>query len=97
MAGSYVLFNFVITDLARNNITTITDDNFRGQDGLHELDLSSNKIHRMASGVFFHLKVCQKHKIALNSPLHQARNNVAEEFFQFRYLVLKLSNEQTLE
>ncbi len=43
--------------MARNNITTITDDNFRGQDGLHELDLSGNKIHRMPSGVFFHLKV----------------------------------------
>lgn len=49
--------NCVFTDLARNNITTITDDNFRGQDGLHELDLSGNKIHRMPSGVFFHLKV----------------------------------------
>lgn len=44
-------------DLSRNNITSLVDYNFRGQDGLHELDLSFNKITVINSWVFQHLKV----------------------------------------
>lgn len=32
-------------------------ENFRGQDDLHELDLSHNKIASLPSQPFFHLKV----------------------------------------
>lgn len=35
----------------------ILANNFRGQDGLHELDLSFNKIQEIASWTFQHLKV----------------------------------------
>lgn len=44
-------------DLSKNNITNITENNFRGQDNLIELDLSKNKILRMASSTFRHLTV----------------------------------------
>lgn len=44
-------------DLSRNNISTILANNFRGQDGLHELDLSFNKIQEIAGWTFQHLKV----------------------------------------
>jgi len=46
-----------VTDLSKNNITNITENNFRGQDNLLELDLSKNKILRMASSTFRHLTV----------------------------------------
>lgn len=46
-----------LADLSKNNITNITENNFRGQDNLHELDLSKNKILRMASSTFRHLTV----------------------------------------
>lgn len=52
----YPFFLFV-SDLSRNNISTILANNFRGQDGLHSLDLSFNKIQEMATGLFQHLKV----------------------------------------
>lgn len=45
------------TDLSRNNITTVADSNFRGQDGLHDLDLSYNKITILKTWTFQHLKV----------------------------------------
>lgn len=47
-------------DLSRNNISTILANNFRGQDGLHELDLSFNKIQEIASWTFQHLKVLSR-------------------------------------
>lgn len=43
--------------MSRNNISTIVSNNFRGQDGLFELDLSFNKIQEIASWTFEHLKV----------------------------------------
>lgn len=48
---------FTIADLSRNNISSILATNFRGQDGLHELNLSHNKIQEMPSWTFQHLKV----------------------------------------
>lgn len=51
------LFSFKTIDLSKNNITTLSDTNFRGQDNLHELDLSHNRIQGMTSWVFHHLKV----------------------------------------
>lgn len=48
---------FSFSDLSRNNISTIVSNNFRGQDGLYELDLSFNKIQEIASWTFEHLKV----------------------------------------
>lgn len=48
---------FHYADLSCNNLTQITTDNFRGQDGLLELNLSKNHIHRLPSGVFHHLQV----------------------------------------
>lgn len=44
-------------DLSKNNITNIFDNNFRGQDNLHELDLSKNKISITTSSTFHHLGV----------------------------------------
>lgn len=49
-----------LPDLSRNNISTILANNFRGQDGLHELDLSFNKIQEISSWTFQHLKVQKK-------------------------------------
>lgn len=45
------------TDLSRNNITALVDNNFRGQENLQELDLSQNKIHSLISWVFHYLLV----------------------------------------
>lgn len=45
------------TDLSRNNITNVNRNNFRGQDNLHELDLSKNKILNISSTTFGHLTV----------------------------------------
>lgn len=44
-------------DLSMNNITHITQDNFRYQEKLNELVLSGNKIGLIPSGTFVHLKV----------------------------------------
>lgn len=45
------------TDLSRNNISIIEQNNFKGQEHLDELDLSSNKISGLTSWVFDNLKV----------------------------------------
>lgn len=55
------------TDLSRNNISSIVANNFRGQDGLHELDLSFNKIQEIASWTFQHLKVSDEKKVEENT------------------------------
>lgn len=48
-----------ILDLERNNITHINSDNFKGQEKLHELNLSGNRlgVARIPSGTFLHLTV----------------------------------------
>lgn len=51
------MFPSSIADLSKNNITTLSDTNFRGQDNLHELDLSNNRLHNIVGWVFHHLKV----------------------------------------
>lgn len=66
-------------DLSKNNITNITENNFRGQDNLHELDLSKNKILRMASSTFRHLMV--------STYIHIYA--YAEIYFQVNFLLVK--------
>ena len=55
-------------DLSKNNITSISDDNFKGQQNLLELNLSKNKMDQIPSGTFKYLIVsvnlfCKKIKI----------------------------------
>lgn len=44
-------------DLSKNNITLISDDNFKGQQNLLELNLSKNKMDQIPSGTFKYLVV----------------------------------------
>lgn len=46
-----------LLDLSRNNISHIYDDNFKGQQNLIELNLSTNKMERIPSGTFKYLTV----------------------------------------
>lgn len=46
-----------VSDLQRNNISLLSKDNFKGQEGLNELDLSHNKISILVSGLFEYLEV----------------------------------------
>lgn len=58
----FTIRSFIVTDLSRNNISSIVANNFRGQDGLYELDLSFNKIQDIASWTFQHLKVSEQYE-----------------------------------
>lgn len=44
-------------DLSRNNITVVSDDNFKGQQNLLELNLAKNKMDQIPSGTFKYLTV----------------------------------------
>lgn len=55
--GQIVINKCIRTDLSRNNITSIEQNNFKGQEHLDELNLSSNKISGLTSWVFDNLKV----------------------------------------
>lgn len=44
-------------DLSRNNISTLSEDNFKGQQNLLELNLSKNRLDHMPSGTFKYLTV----------------------------------------
>lgn len=56
-SGVYWLEFLFELDLSRNNVTSLLQDNFKGQEHLDELDLSYNKISRLTSWVFSHLTV----------------------------------------
>jgi hypothetical protein len=47
-------------DLSKNNITLISDDNFKGQQNLLELNLSKNKMDQIPSGTFKYLIVSRE-------------------------------------
>ena len=46
-------------DLSKNNITLITEDNFKGQQNLRELNLAKNKMDQVPSATFKYLTVSQ--------------------------------------
>lgn len=46
-------------DLSRNNISAVSEDNFKGQQNLLELNLSRNKLDQIPSGTFKYLTVRQ--------------------------------------
>lgn len=50
-------FLALLSDLSKNNITLISDDNFKGQQNLLELNLSKNKLDQIPSGTFKYLIV----------------------------------------
>lgn len=52
-----------LIDLSRNNISTLSEDNFKGQQNLLELNLSKNKLDVVASGTFKYLTVSDFNKI----------------------------------
>lgn len=45
------------SDLSRNNISTINEENFKGQQNLLELSLSENRMEQVPSGSFKYLIV----------------------------------------
>jgi Leucine-rich repeat (LRR) protein len=47
-------------DLSRNNITSLVDDNFKGQQNLLELNLGKNKMDQIPSATFKYLTVSMK-------------------------------------
>lgn len=57
----YHVFNHLkflcVSDLSKNNITLISEDNFKGQQNLLELNLAKNKMDHVNSGTFKYLIV----------------------------------------
>lgn len=45
------------SDLSKNNISVVSEDNFKGQQNLLELNLAKNKMDHIPSGVFKYLTV----------------------------------------
>lgn len=80
-------------DLSRNNITVIAQDNFKGQEHLDELDLSSNKISGLTSWVFDNLKVNYDHLFPF-SHIHKSLKCVMKILVLSRVLADKRDIEE---
>uniref|UniRef100_A0A336LUR9 CSON001459 protein n=1 Tax=Culicoides sonorensis TaxID=179676 RepID=A0A336LUR9_CULSO len=78
-----IFFLITFNKFSRNNITQLSDDNFRGQDNLIELDLSGNVLERFPSAVFQYLTSL---KI-----LNLADNNIQELVQRLFYKLSKLT------
>lgn len=57
--AALLLYSFCYADLSRNNITSISEDNFKGQQNLLELNLAKNKMEQVLGGTFKYLTVSE--------------------------------------
>lgn len=63
--GSIDSISIFPPDFSKNNITVISDDNFKGQQNLLELNLAKNKMDQVPSGTFKYLTVSEPLMAAL--------------------------------
>lgn len=79
-------FCLTLADLSRNNITVISDDNFKGQQNLLELNLAKNKMDQIPSGTFKYLTVSCLSSLA---PPLGVNENYSRAFKAFTSLINK--------